>query len=153
VPEVVSWEEFAGQRLRLRQYDAALIAWQDLPPDPDPYPYWHSSQADEDGANYANYISEQADLLLQEARLTNDQARRTELYKQFQLLFAQDVSALLLYQPVYNYAVSKSVHSVQVGPLTRPSDRFRTVCSWTMASQRMLYSEARQKGLVGQPRP
>ena len=148
--EVVTWEELAGQRLRLRQYDAALIAWQDLPADPDPYPYWHSSQANEDGANYANYISEQADLLLQEARLTNDQTRRVELYDEFQTLFAEDVPSLLLYQPVYNYAVDSSIESVQVGPLTRASDRFRTVCSWTMATQRMLYSEARQKGLISQ---
>jgi peptide/nickel transport system substrate-binding protein len=89
--------------------------------------------------------------LLQEARLTNDQARRVELYKRFQTLFAEDVPSLMLYQPVYNYAVDSGVHSVQVGPLTRASDRFRTVCSWTMATQRMLYSEAREKGLVGQP--
>lgn len=152
VPQVVTWEELAGQRLRLRQYDAALIAWQDLPADPDPYPYWHSSQANENGANYANYISVQADLLLQEARLTSDVARRTEAYRQFQQLFAQDVPALLLYQPVYNYAVDESVRSVQVGPMTNASDRFATVCSWTMATQRMLYSEAREKGLVTEPR-
>ncbi len=152
IPQVVSWEELAGQRLRLRQYDAALIAWQDLPADPDPYPYWHSSQANENGANYANYISAQADLLLQEARLTNDVARRTEAYRQFQQLFAQDVPALLLYQPVYNYAVDEGVRSVQVGPMTDASDRFATVCSWTMATQRMLYSEAREKGLVTEPR-
>ncbi|NLG28680.1 MAG: hypothetical protein GX557_12270, partial [Chloroflexi bacterium] len=148
VPQAVSWEEFAGQRLRLRQFDAALIGWQELPADPDPYPYWHSSQANENGANYANYISEQADQLLQEARLTNDVTQRTQYYSAFQQLFAQEVPSLLLYQPIYNYAVDKGVRSVQVGPLTRSGDRFRTLCSWTMATQRMLYSEARQKGLV-----
>jgi len=148
IPQIVSWEELVGERLRVRQFDAALIAWQDLPADPDPYPYWHSSQANENGANYANYISEQADQLLQEARLTNDVTQRIQYYYAFQQLFAQEVPSLLLYQPVYNYAVDKGVRSVQVGPLTRSADRFRTLCDWTMATQRMLYSEARQKGLV-----
>jgi peptide/nickel transport system substrate-binding protein len=149
--EIIPWEELAGQRLRLRQYDAALIAWQDLPPDPDPYPYWHSSQASEDGANFANYISEEADALLEEARLTSDQARRLELYRRFQARFVEDVPSLLLYQPVYNYAVDAGVHDVQLGPMIGSSDRFRTVTSWYMTAERMLYSEAREKGLVAAP--
>ena len=56
--------------------------------------------------------------------------------------------SLLLYQPIYNYAVDAGVSSVQIGPLINPGDRFYTLSSWYVATQRMLYSEAREKGLV-----
>ena len=148
VPEMVGWEELTGAKLRLRRFDAVLTGWQNLPTDPDLYPYWHSSQANENGLNFANYISEEADAILEEARSVHDQDRRLALYQQFQELFVRDVPSLLLYQPVYNYAVDVSVHDVQIGPLVDSSDRFRTIASWYIATQRMLYSEAREKDLI-----
>jgi peptide/nickel transport system substrate-binding protein len=151
-PETVGWEELVSQRLTLRRFDAILGGWQNLPPDPDPYPYWHSSQASENGRNFANYISEEADVLMQDARSTTDRTRRIELYRRFQELFANDVPSLLLYQPVYNYAIDKSIHNVQIGPMIDSSDRFRTLSSWYLATQRMLYTEARQKNLLDRPR-
>jgi len=148
VPQPVPWDELVNEKLRVRRFDAVLTGWQNLPPDPDPYPYWHSSQANEDGLNYASYISEEADLILQEARLINDKEQRAELYRRFQELFARDVPSLLLYQPIYNYAIDAGVSNVQIGPMIDPGDRFYTVPSWYVATQRMLYSEAREKGLV-----
>jgi peptide/nickel transport system substrate-binding protein len=151
-PEAVGWDELVSQKLRLRRFDALLGGWQDLPPDPDLYPYWHSTQATEDGLNFANYISEEADVLLQDGRSTTDRAQRVEIYRRFQALFARDVPSLLLYQPVYNYAVDAKVHNVQVGPMVNSSDRFRTLTTWYIATQRLLYTEAREKGLVERPR-
>ncbi|MEA3407238.1 MAG: ABC transporter substrate-binding protein [Chloroflexota bacterium] len=150
VPRTVSWEELVGERLRLRKYDAILSGWQNLPPDPDPYPYWHSSQASEDGLNFANYMSEEADAILAEARATTDKEERVALYRQFQELFARDVPSLLLYQPVYSYAVDVRVNDVQVGPMFDSSDRFRTIDRWYIETERMLYSEAREKNLLPQ---
>ena len=152
VPQTVPWEELVGQMLRLRRYDAILSGWQNLPPDPDPYPYWHSSQANERGLNLANYINEEVDSLLAEARWTSDRERRRELYHSFQEIFARDVPSLLLYQPVYNYAVDASVHNVQIGPMLNSSDRFRTIADWYIASQRLLYSQVREEGIRVPPR-
>jgi len=131
---------------------AVLSGWQNLPPDPDPYPYWHSSQVNEDGSNFSNYISQDADRLLEEARSTNDREQRIELYRQFQALYSRDVPALLLYQPVYNYAVDAGIHNVQVGPMFNSADRFQTATAWYIATQRMLYNEAQEKGLSTPPR-
>jgi peptide/nickel transport system substrate-binding protein len=152
VPETVPWEELVGDRLRLRRFDALLSGWQNLAPDPDPYPYWHSSQANENGLNFANYINPQMDALLEEARFTTDVQRRQELYLRFQDLFSSEVPSLLLYQPVYNYAVDTSVNALQVGPMVDASDRFRTVTGWYVATERMLYSQAREKGFTTPPR-
>lgn len=148
VPQAVDWEELVGQHLRLRRFDAVLSGWQSLPPDPDPYPYWHSSQVNEKGLNFANYISEEADALLAEARRTTDPNYRWSLYRRFQELFAEDVPSILLYQPVYTYAVDKSVLGVQIGPMITSADRFRTLAEWHLSVRRMLYSEAREQGLI-----
>ncbi len=148
IPQPVSWEEMVGQMLRLRRYDAILGSWQNLPPDPDPYPFWHSSQVSDKGLNFANYISESADRLLEEGRSTYDRAQRIEIYRRFQDLFAQDVPSLLLYQPVYNYAIAGDVQGVQIGPMLDSGDRFRTFPTWYIATQRLLYSEAREKGFT-----
>lgn len=151
-PQVVSWDELTTQMLPTRRFDAVLSEWQGLPPDPDPYPFWHSSQAMEGGWNVASYISEQADLLLQDARTTSIREYRVELYRRFQELFSQDVPSLLLYQPVYNYAVDRAVRGVQVAPMIDGSQRFRNVAGWYIATQRMLYSEARNARPDARPR-
>lgn len=139
---VAGWPEPVATALRMRQFDVLLGSWGALPPDPDPYPHWHSSQASEDGQNYANYINDDTDMLLEEARRVNDRARRVELYREFQRAFVEDVPALLLYQPVYNYAVDERVRGVQVGPMLDSPDRFRTVTQWYIAIKRVILSEA-----------
>jgi peptide/nickel transport system substrate-binding protein len=141
-PRVAGWPEPVATALRTRQFDALLGGWGALPPDPDPYPHWHSSQASEDGQNYAGYINDDADMLLEEARRVNDRALRGELYREFQRIFVEDVPALLLYQPVYNYAVDERVRGVQVGPMLDSPDRFRTVTQWYIAVKRVVLSEA-----------
>ena len=80
--------------------------------------------------------------ILETARLTPDQEARKELYYQFQQLFAQDVPALLLYHPVYTYAVDQYVYGVHVGPIVRPGDRFLGVADWYVNLRRVIRSDA-----------
>ncbi|NLX43156.1 MAG: peptide ABC transporter substrate-binding protein [Chloroflexi bacterium] len=148
IPEFVKWEDLVGQQLRLRRFDAVLSGWQSLSADPDPYPYWHSSQVNDDSVNFANYISTEADTLLAEARRTTDPDRRWSLYQRFQELFVEDMPSLLLYQPVYNFAVDKAVMGVQIAPMTSSGERFATLAQWHVSLQRMLYTEARDQGLI-----
>jgi len=143
VPQILNYSELVRDFLYPRNFEAAIIQWE-LGPDPDPYPLWHSSQK-EDGQNFSGYASKKADALLEEARLTPDQERRRELYLEFQEIFAEDVPALLLYYPVYIYGVDKGVKRVQIGPMFRPADRFRTLAQWYITTKRVLASEARLK--------
>ncbi|MHB1354781.1 MAG: ABC transporter substrate-binding protein [Anaerolineae bacterium] len=151
-PQTAPWETLVGEMLRRRRYDAVLGGWQNLPADPDPYAYWHSSQATEDGLNFPNYIDKEMDTLLETARSTQDVAVRIDLYHRFQQIFIYDVPSIILYQPVYNYAVDAKVQGVQIGSMYSSSDRFRTLTDWYMVTQRMLYGEAQQKGYKLQPR-
>jgi peptide/nickel transport system substrate-binding protein len=43
--------------------------------------------------------------------------------------------ALLLYFPIYNYAISAQVRGVSVGPLFQSSDRFATINEWFLVGR------------------
>jgi peptide/nickel transport system substrate-binding protein len=122
-----------------RSFDAALIEV-GLTSDPDPYPLWHSTQA-ESGQNFAGFANEAADLILEEARFTADPGERAELYNQFQQIFAEEVPSLPLYYPIYTYAVDARVREVQISPLLYASDRFRNISAWYVQTENVIVSE------------
>ena len=115
--------------VRSRGFDA-ILAEVTLSGDPDPYPLWHSTQATQPGQNITGFANEQADLAMEEARTSADPEQQSAAYATFQQIFAEQVPALLLYYPIYTYAVDAQVHGVQLAPVLRASDRFRTVADW-----------------------
>ena len=98
-------------------------------PDPDPYPFWHQTQA-QNGQNYGQLNERSISETLELARITPDLQDRAKLYRTFQTRFTGLTPAVLLYYPVYNYAVSAKIHGVSLGPLLDPSDRFNTLPNW-----------------------
>jgi peptide/nickel transport system substrate-binding protein len=138
--------------LQPRAYQAVLA---DLnlagTPDPDPYPLWHETQA-ESGQNYSGYADRITSEILEQARLATDLNQRAELYRKFQSRFSDQTPALLLFYPVYNYAVDAKVNGVQVGPLTEPSDRFSTLGQWYLVTRRVIVQQAGGE-LVATPTP
>src|SRR5574341_215003 len=106
-------------------------------PDPDPYPLWHQTQV-ESGQNYSGLDDRVISQLLEEARVTTDINLRAQNYRAFQARFVDQVPALLLYDPVYNYAVDTRVNGVQIGPLTEPSDRFHTIAAWYLITSKVI---------------
>jgi peptide/nickel transport system substrate-binding protein len=121
-----------------RSYEAVLIDLS-LPGDPDPYSFWHETQAS-GGQNYSGYKDRDMSELLEQARRTNDWNMRVKFYQRFQAMFADDVPAILLYQPVFTFAVDERVRGVQIGPLEYPSDRFRNVADWYVVTRRVIVS-------------
>jgi len=122
--------------VRRRDFDAALIDIA-MTADPDPYPLWHSTQVGEGGQNFSGFANEDADVVMEEIRTTPDPERLVELYHTFQQIFAKDVPALLLYHPVYVYAVDEQVHQVQISPMVYTSQRFRNVADWYMLTKKI----------------
>jgi len=129
----------ANDFVRTRDFDAALVRLA-LTADPDPYPLWHSTQA-ESGQNYAGFSNEEADLAMEEARSTADPERLTELYHSFQQIFTEEVPSLLIYYPVYTYAANENVREVQLSPLLHTSQRFRNVQSWYVQAEGVAVNE------------
>jgi len=138
VPETVSFPRLVGEFLYPRRFEAILIA-PEFAGDPDPYPFWHSTQIDQGGQNWSGFAHRRADEIMEEARVTTDQARRMQLYHEFQDIFAEQVPAILLYYPVYNYAIDAKVQNVQVAPMNDSSDRFRTITKWYIETKRFAF--------------
>lgn len=130
VLKAVTYDDLLENHLSTRTFQAALV---DLnltrSPDPDPYPFWDQTQA-KDGQNYSQWNDPTASDFLEQARIVLDLAERIRLYRNFQFRFGQELPALPLFYPVYNYAVSAEVQGVRMGPLFDPSDRFHTVTGW-----------------------
>jgi peptide/nickel transport system substrate-binding protein len=137
----VSMADLAQQHLIPRSYDAALLQWQSTPPDPDPYPVWHSTQATGAGQNYGGFVHRDADEAIEVARLLTDRGQRTELYYQFQDIFAEEVPAFLLYQAVYTLCVDKQVRNVQIAPMHDPSGRFASIADWAVETREVRLSD------------
>lgn len=133
--EAVPYEVLVGERLANREYQAALV---DLNlaryPDPDPYPFWDSIQAT-GGQNYSQWNNKIASEYLEEARITVDTAERARLYRNFQVIFTDELPSLPLYYPVYNYGVDRQVQGVRMGPLLDTSSRFASILQWYLVAK------------------
>jgi peptide/nickel transport system substrate-binding protein len=131
--------------LRPRQFDAVLYDWRTLSNDPDQYENWHELQipgASTAGQNYGGLKDRDISEVLETARKTNDQIKRAELYRKFQELFSDRVPALILYYPIYTYAVDERVRGIQLAPLLTSSDRFRSIARWYVKTQRVAFNPA-----------
>jgi peptide/nickel transport system substrate-binding protein len=128
--QAVPYEELIEDYLEPRLYEAALVDISlSRTPDPDPYPFWHQTQA-ANGQNYSMWNDRQASEYLEQARIIVDPLERERLYHNFQVRFTNEMPALPLYHPMYTYAVDEQVQGVRMGPLFDPSDRFATVMTW-----------------------
>lgn len=140
--EAVPYDVLVRQRLADRAYQAALV---DLnlsrSPDPDPYPFWDQVQAT-GGQNYTQWDHKLASEYLEKARITPDIAERTRLYRNFQVIFAEELPALPLFYPVYNYGVSRLIQGVRIGPLFDTADRFATILEWHLLTARQQRTDA-----------
>ncbi len=134
--QAVPYDQLINDRLGQRSYDAALV---DLnlsrTPDPDPYPFWDQAQT-ASGQNYSQWDNRVASEYIEQARIAVDLTERIDLYRNFQVVFDEQLPALPLYYPVYSYGVDKSVQGVRMGPLFDSSDRFDTILDWYFAVTR-----------------
>jgi len=122
--------------LQAGAYEALLTEIDLAPyPDPDPYPFWHDTQI-EGGQNYAGFDDRNSSIWLERARTTPDIAKRADYYRSFEHRFRDQVPALFLYHPVYNYAIDSGVQGVSIGPLLDPSDRLAGIGTWYLVARR-----------------
>lgn len=132
--QTADWRTIVQNFLAPRRFDAVLTEMYSPTADPDPYPFWHSSQIKQ-GLNIAGWSNRIADQLLADARKQEDRRVRADDYARFQSLFAQEQPAILLYYPVYAYALPSPLKGVTLGLLTSPSDRFESVTSWYLRTR------------------
>lgn len=114
------------------EYDVLLYGI-NIGPDPDVFPYWHSSQFDKLKAirlNLSEYKSGVADLALESGRTRIDPALRAAKYKPFLEAWQKDAPAIGLYQPRYLNISNQQVYGSNSNTINVPSDRFNDVNMW-----------------------
>jgi len=80
----------------------AILAIQEIPPDPDQYIFWHSTQQ----LNITKYKNPKIDKLLEEGRKTLEERKRKEIYQDFQKSLVEEAVAAFLFHPTI-YTVSR----------------------------------------------
>lgn len=81
----------------------ALIVAQAVPPDPDQYNLWHSTQAT---TNLTHLANPRIDKLLEDGRKTSDPKQRLIIYRDFQRYLSEELPAVFLFHP-QTYTVSR----------------------------------------------
>lgn len=76
-------------------YEVLLFS-QVIPPDPDQYQYWQSTQ---ENTNITHYSNLKIDKLLEDGRKTQDREKRKEIYADFQRYLVDDAPVVFLYHP------------------------------------------------------
>lgn len=136
--QAVAYDSLVNDYLTPRNYQAALA---DLntsrTPDPDPYLFWHQSEAT-GGQNYSQWDNRTASEFLETARTAADFTERARLYRNFQVVFTKDMPSLPLYYPVYSYGVDAQVQGVQVAPMYDVGDRLALITEWYLVTRRTL---------------
>ncbi|MGH9369229.1 MAG: ABC transporter substrate-binding protein, partial [Thermoanaerobaculia bacterium] len=112
----LEWAAFV-ERLDSGSFEAASLASSAADPNPDPYPYWHSSQWPPNGFNSGFYRNREADRLMDEARSEGEEKRRIALYHRLHRLFRDDAPAVFVVNSTKKYALSRRLQGVETSPL------------------------------------
>jgi peptide/nickel transport system substrate-binding protein len=118
--------------LETHNYDALLYGIS-IGADPDVFPYWDSSQADQRSTtrlNFSDYKSTTADTALEAGRTRLDPALRAIKYRPFLQAWQTDAPALGLYQPRFLYITRGHVYGLADHTLNTDGDRYESVSDW-----------------------
>jgi peptide/nickel transport system substrate-binding protein len=112
----LEWAAFI-ERVGAGDFEAASLGWSASDPNPDPYPYWHSSQIPPDGLNSGYYSNPQADRWMEEARREMEPEKQVALYHRLHLLFRDDAPAVFVVNTSKKYAFRRRVRGLVTSPL------------------------------------
>jgi peptide/nickel transport system substrate-binding protein len=112
----LEWAAFI-ERIDAGDYEAASLAWAASDGNPDPYPYWHSSQFPPKGVNVASFANAAADRLMDEARSELDPAKRREIYHRLHRIFRDEAPVVFVVNASQKYAFRRRVGGLVTSPL------------------------------------
>ncbi|MDO8505398.1 MAG: peptide ABC transporter substrate-binding protein [bacterium] len=127
--ETVSKVAFERDVLRPRAYEVLLFSFV-TGGDPDPYPFWHSSQNDDPGLNLGSITTRSIDAVLEKGRATLDPKIRFQNYLEFQTLLQEEVPGIVVYSSPFVYVVSKRVRGLSIDRVNTPADRLNGIAKW-----------------------
>ncbi|MDP8922031.1 MAG: ABC transporter substrate-binding protein, partial [Chloroflexota bacterium] len=123
-------DELVDNYLQPRTFELALVGQWTMGSDPDVYPQWHSSQIGRPGGNYSGFTSLDVDRWLEQGRQETDREARKNAYLHFQARWAEEQPSIVLFHPLYSFAVGRDVHGIMPDPLPESSWRLRDATGW-----------------------
>ena len=127
--KAVPFAELVDRVARQRAFDVLLVGI-NLGNDPDPYPFFHSSQSKDPGDNFSGFATLPIDRALEAARRTYDQKIRRDLYTPVFQAIATEVPVVFLYFSDYLYVQRRSVNGLKIAPISEPTQRLWNVEDW-----------------------
>lgn len=129
-------KELSEEIIKPRKFDV-LIFSQRVGAEPDPFVFWHSSQARDPGLNLTQFSNQEADRLIAESRVTTDNRAKVEKYARFDSIVREEVPAIFLVQNVFVYNFSSEVKNIKLEKLNEPALRFGDITNWYMSEKRV----------------
>ncbi len=120
--------------LAAKNYDLLLYGF-DFAYDRDPYPFWHSSQLNDQ--NFAGWSDKNSDILLEDARMVTDVAARNKKYDEFFDLVTKEY-LIQLYDPIsYNFGAKDNIKGIGTVLGAQPYSRYDNISKWYIKEKRV----------------
>jgi peptide/nickel transport system substrate-binding protein len=115
--QTMEWGAYLA-KLRSKEQELFALSWMAGNEDPDMvmYPLLHSSQWTPNGPNRALYKNEKFDEILHQARLTTDEKKRADLYRQAQRILVDDAPWIFVDHEIQTAAPAKRVQGFKLHP-------------------------------------
>lgn len=119
--DALTWTTFITERVLAKDFEAIVLGWTGMGPDPDDYSLFHSNQI-ADGFNFVSYANPEVDKLLEEGRSTMDIEKRKRIYFKIQELIHDDYPYLFLMYSKGNSVFNEKIRGLTPSPLGYISD-------------------------------
>ncbi|PIP51210.1 hypothetical protein COY43_02755 [Candidatus Berkelbacteria bacterium CG_4_10_14_0_8_um_filter_35_9_33_8] len=133
--QTISQNNFEDLVLLDRLYQALLVGI-DFGRNPDPYPFWHSSNITADGQNYSQYFNKKTDRMLEDSRLEIDNTKRQSIYTQIENIINNDSPVIEYDKEKVEYFVDNKIKGILINQGVAESDRFSNVWDWYIKEER-----------------
>lgn len=136
------------QRLRKKEFDASMLGWA-MSWKQDPYQIWHSSQANAlESSNSIAYANEEVDQLIEQLRVTLDEAEQGPIFKKIHKLIYDDQPYTFLFMEKRTGAYHSRLQDInyyKIRPCIDPRE-------WTARAPRMMSEVVGAATGVGKPK-
>ncbi len=122
-------------QIRPRDYQALLFG-ENLGPDSDLYPFWHSTQVSDPGLNLSLFSNSEADILLEANRQTRSLKQKGRNNQELFKIFSREIPAIFLVNPTKKYLISSRIKGIREGMVATPADRFLGISEWYIRGER-----------------
>jgi len=121
--------------LQKRNFQAVLYGF-DSGYDRDPYEFWHSTQV-ASGLNFSGFSDKNADILLEDARMSTDATVRNQKYDQFFAILADKVPVIFFPPQNFEFSVKDGLLGISKIVGFEPQDHLNSINSWYIKTKRV----------------